>query len=63
MDDDALLTRTEALRLLRVGKDWLYTDEGKTLPMVRVGRRLLIRRGALTAWVRAHEAPRAGRAG
>lgn len=56
-----VLTRLEALRVLRVGKDFVYTDEARSIPWVRLGRRVVIRREALLEWLRARE--RAGRGG
>ena len=57
--EDELQTRVEALQFLRVKKDFLYSPEGRTLPVVRLGGRLMVRRGALTEWLRARERPMA----
>lgn len=54
--DDVLMTRSELLKALRVGKDFLYTDEGKSLPLIRIGKKMMIRREALRAWLLAREA-------
>lgn len=52
---DALLTREELLRELRVSKDFLYTPAGRTLPTIKIGNRVMIRRAALGAWLRQRE--------
>lgn len=54
--DDDLLSRPEFLAVLRVGKDFLYTETGKSLPVIRMGRRVYMRRGALREWLRRQEA-------
>ena len=49
---DGLLTREELLRELRVAKDFLYTPAGRSLPTIKIGSRVMIRRAALGAWLR-----------
>jgi excisionase family DNA binding protein len=54
VDDEPLLVSVkDAARLLGIGRDAAYSlvREG-TLPSIRLGRRILIPRGALEAWVR-----------
>jgi hypothetical protein len=59
--DDEMLTRTEALKLLGVKKDWWYSEQARTLPIVRLGARVFVRKSALAEWLCAQERPRAAR--
>jgi len=55
-----LLTVPEACRLLRIGKTlcWeLLHNESNPMPHMRMGRRVLIPRAALLAWIVASTAP------
>lgn len=53
--NEVLLTREELLRELRVSKDFLYTPAGRTIPTIKLGSRVMIRRAALSEWLRQRE--------
>lgn len=53
--DEMILRADEAFRLLKVGRTKGYELlRSGDLPVVRVGRRLLVPRSALEDWVRRH---------
>ncbi len=53
--DELMLRADEAFRTLKVGRTKGYELlRSGDLPVVRVGRRLLVPRGALEDWVRRH---------
>lgn len=50
-----LLTVREAAKVLRIGKGTAYTLAGEGLiPVLRVGRRILVPREALLRWIESH---------
>lgn len=49
---DVLLTVSEAAEVLRISKTYVYELANRgALPVVRLGRRVLIHRESLNAWI------------
>lgn len=55
-DDHALLNAAQVAAYLHVPTSWVYAEaRAGRLPHVRVGRYRRFRRGAVDAWIAAHE--------
>ena len=56
MDNPIVLTIHEAIDASRIAKTKIYAEiKAGRLPIIKIGRRTLIRREALEAWLRAAE--------